>query len=152
MTRDELVALARRSGAFTVTEPEVGIQGRRREVYEFTAQNLERFAAALTVQEVANTVAQFLPPGYTRMETDEEEAVRELLAAERERWAAPVRAMVAAHDAGMVRLNTAMRAQGVDRITLPAEAADEFRAIQALRDLLVGPNVRGKPPKVGLGE
>lgn len=60
-------------------------------------------------------------------------------AAERERWAAPVRAMVAAHDAGMVRLNTAMRAQGVDRITLPAEAADELGAIQALRDL-VGPN------------
>jgi hypothetical protein len=65
------------------------------------------------------------------------------VAAERERWAAPARAMVAAHDAGMVRLNTAMRAQGVRAITLPAEAADELRAIQALRDL-VGPNVGAK--------
>jgi hypothetical protein len=53
MTRDEIVALARKSGAFTVTEPEVGIQGRRREVYEFTAQNLERFAAALVAALVA---------------------------------------------------------------------------------------------------
>ena len=67
-------------------------------------------------------------------------------AAERERWVGQVRAMVAAHDAGMVRLNTAMRAQGVDRITLPAEAADELRAIQALRDL-VGPNGSGEPPE-----
>jgi hypothetical protein len=67
--------------------------------------------------------------------------VADVQAAERERWIGPARAMVAAHDAGMVRLNTAMRAQGVRAITLPAEAADELRAIQALRDL-VGPNAR----------
>jgi hypothetical protein len=47
MTRDELVALARKSGAFSFTEPEVGIQNRRREVFEFSIQALERFAKAL---------------------------------------------------------------------------------------------------------
>lgn len=48
MKRDELVALARKSGAFSFTEPEVGIQGRRREVFEFSVQALERFSEALT--------------------------------------------------------------------------------------------------------
>jgi hypothetical protein len=59
MTRDELVALARKSGAFSFTEPEVGIQNRRREVFEFSIQALERFAKALAASE---TLAE--RPGY----------------------------------------------------------------------------------------
>ena len=62
------------------------------------------------------------------------------VAAERERWASPVRTLLAAHDASLDRIGTLMRAHNLQTLTLPIEAADELAAMQALRDVLT-PNV-----------
>ena len=64
------------------------------------------------------------------------EIIAATVAAERERWAGPVRAALAAHDAGLERLGAVMRANNVQTLTLPSEAADELTAMQALRDML----------------
>jgi len=65
--------------------------------------------------------------------------VRRAVAAERERWAEPVQALLAAHDASMLRLGEMMRANGVTTMRIDGAAQAELEAIEALRGL-VGPN------------
>ena len=66
----------------------------------------------------------------------QERRVTLAVAAERERWAAPVRALLAAHDAALERVGKMMQANGMMTLNLPAEVNDEFKAVHALRDVL----------------
>ena len=67
---------------------------------------------------------------------EQERRVTLAVAAERERWAAPVRALLAAHDAALERVGKMMQANGMMTLNLPAEVNDEFKAVHALRDVL----------------
>jgi hypothetical protein len=77
--------------------------------------------------------------------------MRAVSAEERERWANPVKALLAAHDAELGRILKSMQERGVRMLHLPIEAADEFAAVQALRDLC-GPNGQIEPTKPAKGK
>lgn len=57
------------------------------------------------------------------------------LAEERERWAGPVRALLAAHDAALLLVGEQMRSQGVTSLRISAVAEAELAAIETLRRL-----------------
>ena len=57
-------------------------------------------------------------------------------AAERERWTAPVQALLTAHDAGLARVGEQMRAHGLTTLLLPYEVKAELDAIAVLRALM----------------
>lgn len=59
--------------------------------------------------------------------------VAAIVTEERNRWVGPVRALLAAHDAGLARTGVMMRECGPGTLTLQGDAAVEFNAIQALR-------------------
>ena len=61
--------------------------------------------------------------------------VRNQVAAERERWAVPVQALLTAHDAGLARVGEQMRAHGLTTLRLPYEVKAELDAIAVLRAL-----------------
>ena len=66
--------------------------------------------------------------------------LRAVEAAERERWEAAARSLVAAHDASLQVIGERMRKQGITTLSIPGDAQAEIAAIAALR-ALVGPNV-----------
>lgn len=73
---------------------------------------------------------------WAEQASDRAQDALNLVAAERERWAVPVVALLEAHDAGLRRLGEQMKTQGMTSLCIPAEAGAELAALEALRDLV----------------
>ena len=79
---------------------------------------------------------QCVPPSAFRAQlTALHDEMLAAVAAERERWAAPVRALLAAHDASLMRVGEMMRAHGVTTLRIGGDAQAELDAIETLRGL-----------------